>query len=43
MTKGTKKQNVKKGYYIKDRAIVKFILSHSKKQTIDFPKIDLPH
>ena len=42
MTKGTKKQNVKKYYYIKDRALVKFILSHSKKKTIDFSKIKIP-
>ncbi len=28
--------------YIKDRAIVNFILQHSKKETIDFSKIKIP-
>ena len=42
MTKGSKKNTIIKSYYVKDRAIVKFILSHSKKQHIDYSKIKIP-
>ena len=31
-----------KCHYIKDRAIIKFILEHSKKPKIDFSKIKIP-
>lgn len=38
-----RKSNMKyKCHYIKDRAIINFILAHSKKPTIDFSKIKIP-
>ena len=52
MTKIKRKSNInknkkkinksKKSHYIKDRAIIKFILEHSKKPIIDFSKIKIP-
>ena len=53
MTKGKRKSNIKKKikkklnnkrkcYYIKDKAIINFILEHSKKPDIDFSKIKIP-
>ncbi len=42
MTKSSGKFNSKKGYYIKDKAIIRFIVQHSKKQKIDFSKFRIP-
>ena len=42
MTKKIKKSKNKKSYYLKDRSLIKFILSHSKKLKIDFSKIKIP-
>ena len=41
MTKRKGKSNSRKSYYIKDKAIVNFILAHSKKPKIDFSKIKI--
>ena len=41
MTKRKGKTNSRKSYYIKDKAIVNFILSHSKKPKLDFSKIKI--
>ena len=42
MTKRRGKTNSRKSYYIKDKAVVNFILAHSKKPKIDFSKIKIP-
>ena len=42
MTKAVRKNKNKKSYFLKDRALIKFILSHSKKLTIDFSKLKIP-
>ena len=39
MTKYSRKSNKR---YIKDKAIIKFIKAHSKRQNIDFSKIKIP-
>ena len=36
------KKKIKYRHYIKDKAIIKFILEHSKKPAIDFSKIKIP-
>jgi len=41
MTKRKGKTNIRKSYYVKDKAIVNFILAHSKKPKIDFSKIKI--
>ena len=42
MIKSSKKSNIQKYNFMKDRAIVKYILSHSQKSTIDYSKIKIP-
>ena len=42
MTKNSNKNKNKKSYYLKDKSLKKFILSHSKKIIIDFSKIKIP-
>ena len=41
MTKRKGKTNSRKSYYIKDKAIVNFIVAHSKKPKLDFSKIKI--
>ena len=41
MTKASIKNKTKKKFFIKDRALVKFLLIHSKKQKINFSKIKI--
>ena len=42
MTKHMRNNKNRKSYFLKDRALIKFILSHSKIQKIDFSKVKIP-